>query len=190
MELSGPETLLGDKKRGAGWKETGAFVYAKGSRSKPSGFQMGTVGEGSSGGGRAQPPFLGKPLRLGGDSCALALLRGVSFCRARPPVPPETLARSPETPQDTRPDLGKGLPTGSSWMGVGEATAGEQWASVAAGRQALPVNPFLEGQLWGAPLGPGLFGGWGRGAEEVDQASQHAVPCLPQMLFAKVIGQW
>lgn len=33
--------------------------------------------------------------------------------------------------------------------------------SVAAGRQALPVNSFLEAQLWGAAQRPGLFGGGG-----------------------------
>lgn len=31
--------------------------------------------------------------------------------------------------------------------------------SVAVGCQALPVNPFLEVQLWGAARRPGLFGG-------------------------------
>lgn len=111
MKLSGPEMLLEDRKRGRGWgggrQEPSS---TKGSRSKPAGFQMGTVGEGFSWGGRAQPPSLGKPLRLGGDSCALALLRGVSFSRAHTPRPPETLACSPETPRDTRPGPFEGAP--------------------------------------------------------------------------------
>lgn len=192
MKLSGPEMLLEDRKRGRGWgggrQEPSS---TKGSRSKPAGFQMGTVGEGFSWGGRAQPPSLGKPLRLGGDSCALALLRGVSFSRAHTPRPPETLACSPETPRDTGLDLLKGLPTGSSWMREGEAAAGEQWASVAAGRQALPVNPFLEGQLWAAPRRPGLLGaGAGGGGEGMDKAGQYTEPFLSQGLFAEVIGKW
>lgn len=46
VKLSGPEVLLGDRKRGIGWKEAGALVHTKGSRSKPAGFQMGPGGEG------------------------------------------------------------------------------------------------------------------------------------------------
>nr|XP_035966795.1 uncharacterized protein LOC118547399 [Halichoerus grypus] len=49
------------------------------------------------------------------------------------------------------------------FLDEGEGTGGEQWASVAAGRQALPVNPSLGLQLGGASPRPGLRRRTGRG---------------------------
>lgn len=79
-------------------------------------------------------------------------------------------------------------------MREGEATAGEQWASVAAGRQALPVNPFLgaavgsTSEAW--PVGGGGVGGEDGGREGMDKAGQSTGPFLSQVLFAEVIGKW
>lgn len=127
---------------------------------------MGTVGEGCSFRGRqgsATDPLLGNLLRLGSDSCAPALAQpsGTEF-----PFPVLTLSALPKGwPAAGRHQPGprEGAPQ-RVFLDEGEGTAREQWASVAAGRQALPVNPFLEVQLWGAPQSLACLGGvvrWG-----------------------------
>lgn len=111
MKLSDKE-MLWEVQRGqleSSGEEVGAVVVTKGSKSKLSGFQMGTVGEGCpSRDHTAQLLFLGNPLRLGGDSCAQpSHWESFLFLRSHS-RPSRGLACSP--------DLLKGLPGGSSWM--------------------------------------------------------------------------
>lgn len=116
------------------------------------------------------PPFLGNPPRLCGDSCAPARAPWVSFSGA---CSPDRLACSLET---LRLALLKGLPRGSSWT-RGRGPAGEQWSSVAPGRQALPVKPF--------PGDPAAGGSKARGLTKSANALHFL---LFLVLFVKVSG--
>lgn len=114
---------------------------------------------------RLSPPFLGNPRRRG-DSCApVHARRASSSCAGSPD-------RAGLQPGANGRALLKGLPRGSSWT-RGRGQTGQQWASVAAGHQELPVNPWGE-QLQGASWKPGLLGSRGWGGEGIDKANKSA----------------